>query len=169
MMNNHLPDFAKLNLSSSHVASHTNSVPIQPTSPPRPKHLSTRSITEISSVPKTHKHHHHPHLHHRDKEEKEKHPKASNSSLNLQPSAAEFGPGREERSRSEGVTPSESRNASRRGSVNGAAAGAAWDDSVGMGVLQREKRVVKEGEVREERERGALRAAYVILSSFLFG
>lgn len=72
-------------------------------------------------------------------------------------SAAEL---REERTRSEGVTPSESRNVSRRGSVIGVSAG--WDDSVGMGGLQRETRVVKEGEIREERERGALRAAYVL-------
>ncbi len=34
----------------------------------------------------------------------------------------------------------------------------AWEDSSGMGLLQRGKRVVKEGEVSEERDRGALRA-----------
>lgn len=54
---------------------------------------------------------------------------------------------------------------SRRGSVSVVG----WEDSVGMGVLQREKRAVKEGEVREERERGALRAAYGLLPSFMFG
>ena len=64
--------------------------------------------------------------------------------LNLQPS--ELG------SRSEGVTPEESRAGSRRTSVHGDLMG--WDAN----GREREKRVVKEGEVREERERCALRA-----------
>ncbi|KUJ11281.1 uncharacterized protein LY89DRAFT_655061 [Mollisia scopiformis] len=139
-MNTHLADFGKLKDSS----------PPNPT-PTRPKHLTTRSISEITSIPKVHKHHHHPHLHHRDKD-----PAASNPTLKVQPSVVDVVGG--ERSRSEGVTPNESRNVSRRGSVNVAVVGP-WEDSVGMGALQREKRVVKEGEVREERERGALRAA----------
>ena len=55
-------------------------------------------------------------------------------------------------SKSEGFTPNQSRDASRRGSI------------LGVDIPEtngREKRVVKEGEVREEREKGVLRAAYV--------
>jgi hypothetical protein len=55
------------------------------------------------------------------------------------------------------VTPSESRDVSRRGSMLGA------EILEGNG---REKRVVKESEVMEEREKGILRAAYALSSQF---
>jgi len=113
-----------------------------PASPQRPKHLINRSISEISppSLPKLHhKHHHHPHVHRKDKE-------SQSTNLNLQPyPSSEQVSG----SRSEGVTPSGSR------------AGSVWgldQDGNGNG---KEKRVVKEGEVKEEREKGVLRATYV--------
>lgn len=62
--------------------------------------------------------------------------------------------GREERSKSEGVSPNESRNVSRRGSAAGLPV-LDWDDSPLMGM---DKRPLRTGEVKEERERGVLRA-----------
>lgn len=115
-----------------------SSKPANPASPTRPKHLTTLSISEV------HKHHHHPHLHHpslhRKKEDIEPaHP-------NLHVSTSYEGPG----TRSEGATPGESQNVSRRGSVNGVEI----PETNG-----RERRPVKEGEVRDEMEKGVLRAA----------
>ncbi|CZR65756.1 uncharacterized protein PAC_15656 [Phialocephala subalpina] len=128
------------------------------TSPTRPKHLTTRSISDISSIhkEKTHKHHHHPHLHHRDKERD-----LSHSVSNLHPGLGLPEALGGSQSKSEGVTPSESRNVSRRGSFMGAdrnGNGENWEDSVGGGVRREEKRNVKEGEVERERERGVQRA-----------
>lgn len=94
-----------------------------------------------------HGHHHHPHLHHRDKGDA----RTSGSSLKLG-LGVDGSTGREERSKSEGVSPNESRNVSRRGSAAGIS-GLDGEDS-----MQKEKRVVNPGEVREERERGVLRA-----------
>ncbi len=114
----------------------TNSIETSPKSPERSNHLANRSITELSpdSIPQAHRQHHdhHPHLRHRSKE----------AHIGNQGARSDHG------SKSEGATPYDSQNASRRGSIFG------WDD-VGSG---REKRTVKEGEVKEERERGFLRA-----------
>lgn len=68
-------------------------------------------------------------------------------------------------SRSEGHTPSESRVASRRESLwdgGGSGDGAGGLGSGSAGGIGRRERVVREGEVREERERGVLRATFVI-------
>ncbi len=112
-----------------------SSKPPNPASPTRPKHLTTRSISEV------HKHHHshlhHPNLHRRKEDPQSSHP-------NLGASGSFEGTS----SKSEGVTPSVSRDVSRRGSV--------------LEILEgngRERRAVKEGEVREEREKGILRVA----------
>lgn len=90
-------------------------------------------------------HHHHNHLHRKDhsreKEARSAHP-------NLQP--------HESGTKSDGVTPEESRAPSRRTSLYGDMPGL---DRVGSGKeRERERRLMKEGEVKEERERGALRA-----------
>ncbi|KAG0647949.1 hypothetical protein D0Z07_5815 [Hyphodiscus hymeniophilus] len=85
---------------------HLNDVPI--TSPTRPKHQVTRSRTEAAATfPKLHKSHprHHPQLHRKDhREGMDKDPHSSHS--NLQP--------QERTTKSEGVTPEESRAGSRR-------------------------------------------------------
>lgn len=97
---------------------------------------------KLGLITPSNSHHHHTHLHHRKDHSREK--EAQSAHPNLQPN--ELG------SRSEGVTPEESRAGSRRTSVHGDMMG--WE---GNG-REREKRVVKEGEVKEERERGVLRA-----------
>lgn len=93
----------------------------------------------------SHHHHHHPHLHRKD-HSREKEPQSAHA--NLQP--------HEQGTKSEGVTPEESRAGSRHNSVSGDMAN--WDGAKGGG-RDRERRVVKEGEVNVERERGVLRAA----------
>ena len=122
------PDHANM----SNQTPESSSKPSNPASPTRPKHLTTRSFSEI------HHKHHHPHLHHhrRKEEPQSAHPSYEGTS-----------------SKSEGVTPGGSRDVSRRGSM----------------LVQeipewtgREKRVVTEGEVREEREKGIRRAAYAL-------
>ncbi|KAH9214536.1 hypothetical protein DL95DRAFT_389506, partial [Leptodontidium sp. 2 PMI_412] len=143
----------------------TNSTPLPTpttTSPTRPKHLTTRSITEVNPPPSLpriphhhghiskHHHHHHPHIHHhRHKDSKVG---VDGSGAAGSGSASGDGIGG---SRSEGQTPSESRVVSRRGS------GSFRGEDVGgsSGVYNgRREGVVREGEVREERERGVLRA-----------
>lgn len=127
-----------------------------PTSPQRPKHLQNRSITEITSalprIPHQHysKHHHHPHIHHKDKASRDY--GVSQLVYNAQGS---LGLPHGEGSRSEGNSPGESRVGSRRGSLGGGLENK--EDS----VTGRKERVVREGEVREERERGVLRATFV--------
>ena len=90
--------------------------------------------------------HHHPHLH-KKHDGKEKDPQSAHPYL--QPN--EVG------TKSEGMTPEQSREGSRRTSVHDLSG---WEKiAFERGIL--EKKSVKEGEVREERERSALRAAYV--------
>jgi len=90
-------------------------------------------------------HHHHPHLHRKDYGER-KDPQSAHP--NLQPHEGD--------TRCEGVAPEESRAGSMRTSLHDTPG---WEKfgsgERGMG----EKRLVKEGEVKEERERSALRAA----------
>ncbi|KAK0103289.1 hypothetical protein ONS95_005321 [Cadophora gregata] len=143
----------------------TNSMPLPPTSPTRPKHLTTRSITEINAPPSLpriphssghgHNKHHHPHIHtHRHREEKRERERERSGEGD---GVGGFGLGIGG-SRSEGHTPSESRVASRRESLwdgDGAAGGSGIGGGGGIG---RRERVVREGEVKEERERGVLRA-----------
>jgi hypothetical protein len=127
------PDHANM----SHPPPESSSKPANPTSPTRPKHLTTRSISEV------HHKHHHPHLHHHHRKEETQSVHASQQALGSYEGTS---------SRSEGFTPNHSRDASRRGSI------------LGVEIPERngrEKRVVKEGEVREEREKGVLRAACV--------
>jgi hypothetical protein len=119
----------------SNPSQESSSKPSNHTSPTRPKHLTTRSISEV------HHKHHHPHLHHHRRKEE---------SQSTHHSQAALGSYEGTSSRSEGFTPSQSRDVSRQGSILGV------DIPEGNG---REKRVVKEGEVREEREKGVLRAA----------
>ncbi|KAL2070929.1 hypothetical protein VTL71DRAFT_13955 [Oculimacula yallundae] len=132
-----------------------------PISPTRPKHLSTRSITEVNAPPSLpripgnsgkhhHHHHHHPHIHHGRHRDKER---DGMRGVDGRDGSAEYG-NAIGGSRSEGHTPSESRVGSRRGSFN-------WKGEDGSGLSRERKereRVVREGEVREERERGVLRA-----------
>jgi hypothetical protein len=106
-----------------------------------------RSVSEAPTVPKHHRTHHHTHLHHRDKDEKAE----LSAPASLKPSATFDG------TKSEGVTPSGSHSGSRRTSVFTSA-----DDNPGMAGRQREtRRVVKEGELKAEKEKCTLRAAYV--------
>ncbi|CAG8953840.1 hypothetical protein HYFRA_00006732 [Hymenoscyphus fraxineus] len=126
-------------LDTSHSSKHIHTT----ISPTRPRHQVTRSISEFSAFPKLHRqhHHHHPHVsrHHKDKErEKEG---SQSAGANSQSVTAETG------MMSEVVTPSESRDASRRTSFQGTGG----EDGDG-----RER--VKEGEVLDEMERGEQRA-----------
>jgi len=126
----------------------------QPTSPTRPKHLTTRSITEISPGHGGHKHHHHPHIHRHLR-------KDTSGDLGAGGSG---GSGTEQGSKSEGVTPS----GSRPGSVlSGTAGHQQWEIDGIMGSLSngKGKAIVTEGEVREEKEKAVLRATFVPNSS----
>jgi hypothetical protein len=164
----------------------SETTPRPPASPPRPSHQIHRSISEVSPPtlklhrPNHHQHHshthHHAHLHSRraQSNEKNKEREPQSAHPNLQPFLG--GEGREGRernwrdigqARSEGVTPAGSRDVSRRPSAG------AWDSDAGPGAgtgvvggipfpRERERRV-KDGEVKEERERGVLRATFVAL------
>lgn len=113
-------------------------------SPTRSRHQGTRSITDVSSH-KTHKsHHHHPHIHRKDKDDKT--PQSAHP--NLQPSGAVEG------FKSEVVTPEQSRNGSRRASV-------LPEGAEGM-FTGAQKRDIREGEVKEEKEKGVQRATFVL-------
>jgi CHASE2 domain-containing sensor protein len=122
-------------------------VPIYKTiSPPRPKHQTHRSITEASfPVPKRSHHHHHIHRHHKDKE------RDKDSLRSGQPV---------EGTKSEGVSPQNSREQSRRtsllpvsGEIEGLVVASSWKE---------ERRVVRAEEVAEEKEKGYLRATWVL-------
>ncbi|CZS89164.1 uncharacterized protein RCO7_04713 [Rhynchosporium graminicola] len=153
-----------------------------PNSPKRPKHLSTRSITEVNAPPpqswrphtghrnsKHHHHHyHHPHIHHhgrhKDKERRDMDGSAGSKGHDGSAGSAEYGYGNAREgiagSRSEGHTPSGSRVGSRRESFSFRDEGGYGYASVRReGERDRDRdRAIKEGEVREERERGILRA-----------
>jgi hypothetical protein len=106
-----------------------------------------RSVSEAPTLSKHHRPHYHTHLHHRDKDEKVEKPVPAS----LKPNATPEG------TKSEVVTPAGSHSGSRRTSVFTAA-----DDNQGMAGRQRETRwVVKEGELKVEKEKSILRAAYV--------
>jgi len=105
-----------------------------------------RSTSEAPTVSKHQRSLHHPHLHHRDKAEKTE----KSSTASLLPSASFDG------TKSEGVTPNGSQYGSRRTSIVPSA-----DDMPGPIGRQEKRRVVKDGELKAERERSALRAAYV--------
>jgi hypothetical protein len=105
-----------------------------------------RSTSEAPTVPKHQHSHHHPHLHHRDRAEKIE----KSSTASLLPSATIDG------TKSEGVTPNGSQYGSRRTSVVPSA-----DDMPGPIGWQEKRRVVKEGELKAERDKCALRATYV--------
>ena len=117
------------------------------------RHQLQRGISDVHIVPKYspfHHHHHHHHHHHSHRDRGEDEEKTVGSNL----SASFIFDG----TKSEGVTPNVSRNGSRRTSVFISA-----DDNSAMSVWQREKKAVKPGVVKAEKERGALRAAYVVL------
>jgi hypothetical protein len=120
---------------------------LQKAPPAQPARLQLqRSTSDAPAVPKHQRSHHHPHLHHRDKAEK---PEKS-STASLLPSVSFDG------TKSEGVTPNGSQYGSRRTSVVPSA-----DDMPGPIGRQEKRRVVKDGELKAEREKSALRAAYV--------
>jgi hypothetical protein len=120
---------------------------LQKAPPAQPARLQLqRSTSDTPTVPKHQRSHHHPHLHHRDKAEK---PEKS-STASLLPSVTFDG------TKSEGVTPNGSQYGSRRTSVVPSA-----DDMPGPIGRQEKRRVVKDGELKAEREKSALRAAYV--------
>ncbi|KAH6670477.1 hypothetical protein B0J14DRAFT_515986 [Halenospora varia] len=112
------------------------------TTPVRPRHQVTRSITELSTnFPKLHRSHHHHHRHHQSYRDKETTPFSTVPDLQVNG---------EQGTMSEGATPIPSRDVSRRTSV----LGVSRED----GEKEKEKRVVREGQVAAERERGAQRA-----------
>jgi hypothetical protein len=113
------------------------------------RHQLQRAISDVHVVPKHSPFHHHHHHNHRDRGEKEE--KTAGSNL----SASFIFDG----TKSEGVTPNVSRSGSRRTSVFISA-----DDNSAMSGWQREKKAVKPGEVKAEKEKSALRATYAFLS-----
>jgi hypothetical protein len=130
----------------------------KPASPSRPKHEVTRSISDVATptVSKINRtHHHHPHLHHRHKDNNKGHhvsqpnlyPNASGSILEV--------------AKSEGHTPDRSRSASRRTSLLAQVDGAADLSNAMAGSTYSEKRIVKEGEVDEEKNKAVLMASLV--------
>jgi hypothetical protein len=109
------------------------------------RHQVQRSVSDFSAFPKIHRphvHHHHRH-HHGDKHHKESDVTQS-AGPNLQLNGEAVG------SRSENGTPNDSRDASRRTSV----LGPGWED----GERDRESMVVQDGQVAEEKRKGAQRA-----------
>lgn len=133
-------------------------VPIYKTTPPpRPKHQTQRSITEASfPAPKRshHHHHHHIHRHHKDKERDRDRDRDGSGSGNTQSV---------EVTKSEGVSPENSRDPSRRTSLLQAAmvAGSGMGELEGFAIAngwKEERRAVKAEEVVEEKEKGVLRA-----------
>ncbi|ESZ95046.1 hypothetical protein SBOR_4579 [Sclerotinia borealis F-4128] len=115
-------------------------------SPNKPRYQVTQSVSEASTPLKPHRshrhhHHHHPHIHRRDRDEK-------SSQYTLQKA---LNPSREV-SRSEGVSPNESRNGSRRPSIFGSAV-----DGFDL-PRDNERRPLREGELEAEKEKGAMMA-----------
>lgn len=121
------------------------------------RHQLQRTISDVHILPKhspfNHHHHHHHHYHHIQRERGEKEEKTAVSNL----SASFIYDG----TKSEGVTPNVSRSGSRRTSVFISA-----DDNSAMSGRQRERKAVKPGAVKAEREKNALRAKYVFLVYF---
>jgi hypothetical protein len=122
-------------------------LPIYNTNKPkhsRPKHQTSRSITE-TAYPTSRKHHHIHRHHHKHKDND------SSSAPNLHPNGVPI-----DGSKSEFVTPEESRNTSRRVSlleISGDIEASAITDS-----WREERRAVKDGEIVKEKERAALRS-----------
>lgn len=114
------------------------------TSPTRPRHQVTRSISEFSAFPKLHRPHHHHHPPHVARHHKDRENVPQSAGPTLQPTTSET-----TGTMSEAVTPNDSRDASRRTSV----LGLGWED----GESNRE-RVAREGQLNEEREKGEQRA-----------
>lgn len=115
-------------------------------SPLRPSHQYSRSATDLSPPAAAKNHyfsHNHPHLHRRDKEEK----LPNSSGLSLLPSALP------DWSKSEGVSPNDSRVNSRRASI------VASNDESTMAGGQRRTRHITPKEVADEKERSLLRVA----------
>ncbi|KAH8593641.1 hypothetical protein B0O99DRAFT_653169 [Bisporella sp. PMI_857] len=126
---------------------------LKPTSPTRPKHQTHRSITEIpGAFPKLHRPiHHHGHIHrHKDHKDKGKETQSAHPSLQGGRDLWSHSAG----TRSEDVTPEQSRGPSRRASLL-----SKGDDA---GILVEEgadkRRIVKEGELQAEKEKAELRA-----------
>ncbi|KAF4636908.1 hypothetical protein G7Y89_g1193 [Cudoniella acicularis] len=119
--------------------------PLLTTSPTRPRHQVTRSISELStSFPKLHRPHHHHHHHHHIHLNKDKDSAPQIVGSGLLSNGEMFG------TVSESATPNRSQDVSRGTSV----LGERWED----GEKEKEKRVVREGQVKEEKEKGAQRA-----------
>ncbi|KAI9647597.1 hypothetical protein NHQ30_003982 [Ciborinia camelliae] len=116
------------------------------------RHQATRSLSEASSPPlkprRSHHYHHHPHIHRRDKDDK-------SSQSTLQKALNSSG----EVSRSEEVSPDESRNGSRRPSILGSTV-----DGFDLS-RNNERRPLREGELEAEKERGAKMATFVSLAT----
>lgn len=110
----------------------------------RPTHQLSRSISEIS--PPTSRR---PHLLRREKDDK-----LPNYATPLRPRPSFLSERSESGFKSEGVTPNDSRSGSRRPSL------LLGDEPAEMALWQ-QKRPVKEGEVKEEREKSVQRATYV--------
>ncbi|PQE04351.1 septum formation initiator domain-containing protein [Rutstroemia sp. NJR-2017a BBW] len=116
------------------------------TSPVRPRHQVTRSISHRSQHHHHHHHYHHPHIHRRDKDEK-----SSQSTLQKAHAGSSI-----EGTKSEGVSPNESRNTSRRTSVFGSAGD-------GLDVARANiRRPLKDGELAAEKEKEVLMATLVV-------
>jgi hypothetical protein len=129
--------------SSQHTQSSQHAEAPKPTSPARPKHQLSRSISELSthSFSKIHRQHHH--LYRKD----DKFPQLTNQYSH--PNVVL------EESKSGGMTPVESHPTSRRTSILA---------DVEMNAFARERSLVKESDVAEEKEKGVFRATYVFPS-----
>ncbi|RDW88171.1 hypothetical protein BP6252_00203 [Coleophoma cylindrospora] len=109
----------------------------KPTTPIRPRHQVSRSITETGSFHRHHRpHHHHTNRHH-EKAPQSAHPNLQSNSL-------------ADGIKSEGVTPDHSRNASRRTSM--------LVEGADVSTASNARKVEPEKDVREEKEKVAQRA-----------
>jgi hypothetical protein len=130
------------------MSSHGNDL-LKGSNPQNARQQLYRSTSELPHSSKLHRHHH-PHLHRRDKEEKVD--KSFGSSL--QPSSTYEG------SKNEWATPNGSHSGSRRTSIFTSA-----DDNLAAMESQREKKIVREGEVKAESEKSIKRVVCVLFSS----
>ncbi|KAL3427620.1 hypothetical protein PVAG01_01129 [Phlyctema vagabunda] len=132
--------------------SHNGIEASRPVSAQSPRHQVKRSITDTGGFGKAQPHrphhHHYPHIHRKDEKTS-----SSSSSQQQQQQSTYSNPNPQvnliiDGIRSEGITPEQSRDGSRRASF-----------LEGVDVLGNQKRMVKEGEVVDEKEKSAQRAA----------
>ena len=139
----------------------TSTINTKPSSPQRPTHQTTRSITETSipsgtgGKPKQ-SHHHHPHIHRHHHNKSSERKSTDRDAQSPRTSNLQVGGDGQAGSKSAGATPDESRVVSRNASFLNA--GGEVDRLVVPASWREERRVMKEGEVDVEREKGLLGA-----------